>query len=41
MGLADAVIAASALIHRLPLVTHNGQDFQWIEGLELVDPIDQ
>ncbi len=39
MGLADAVIAASALVRRLPLATHNTRDFQWVEGLELVDPI--
>lgn len=39
MGLADAIIAATALLHRMPLVTHNTQDFQWIDGLSLVDPL--
>lgn len=39
MGLADAIIAATALRHQLPLVTHNIRDFQRIEGLELIDPI--
>lgn len=39
MGLADAIIAATALLHQLPLVTHNTRDFQWIEGLELIDPL--
>lgn len=39
IGLADAVIAATALVHRLPLVTHNGQDFRWIPGLEIIDPV--
>lgn len=39
MGLADTIIAASALIHRLPLVTHNTRDFQWIAELELIDPL--
>ncbi|WP_411727338.1 type II toxin-antitoxin system VapC family toxin [Methyloglobulus sp.] len=39
MGLADTIIAATALIHRLPLVTHNTGDFQWIDGLELIDPL--
>lgn len=38
LGLADAIIAASALIYRLPLVTHNTRDFQWIAELELIDP---
>jgi len=35
----DAIIAASALIQGLPLVTHNVSDFQWIEGLSLLDPL--
>ena len=35
----DAIIAASALIHGLPLVTNNVSDFQWIEGLSLIDPL--
>lgn len=39
MGLADAMIAATALIHQLPLVTHNTRDFQWITELELIDPL--
>jgi toxin FitB len=39
MGLADAMIAATALIHQLPLVTHNTRDFQWIAELELIDPL--
>jgi predicted nucleic acid-binding protein len=39
MGLADAIIAATALIHQMPLVTHNTQDFQRIDGLKLIDPL--
>ena len=39
IGLADAVIAATALTQGLPLVTHNSQDFQWIDGLEIIDPV--
>ena len=35
----DAIIAASALIQGLPLVTNNVSDFQWIEGLGLIDPL--
>jgi predicted nucleic acid-binding protein len=32
----DAWIAATALLHNLPLVTHNPSDFEAIEGLELI-----
>lgn len=35
----DAIIAASALIEGLPLVTNNLSDFQWIDGLSLIDPL--
>ena len=37
MGLADAIIAATALVHALPLVTRNTEDFQNIEGLQLIN----
>jgi tRNA(fMet)-specific endonuclease VapC len=32
----DAWIAATALRHRCPLVTHNGDDFSGITGLEVI-----
>jgi predicted nucleic acid-binding protein len=38
MGLGDALIAATALVHGLTLVTRNVKDFRWIEGLDLLDP---
>jgi toxin FitB len=38
VGLADAIIAATALVHRLPLVTRNVDDFKHIAGLEIVNP---
>lgn len=37
----DAIIAATALSLGLPLVTHNTRDFQWIEDLELIDPLQE
>lgn len=36
--LPDAIIAASAIIHELALVTHNRTDFKNINGLVLIDP---
>lgn len=35
----DAWIAAAALRHDLPLVTHNPDDFKVIEGLELITAV--
>ncbi len=37
--LGDALIAATALVHHLELVTHNISDFSWIAGLRVVDPL--
>lgn len=39
--LGDAFIAGTALAYDLELVTRNIQDFQWIEGLSLHNPIDR
>jgi predicted nucleic acid-binding protein len=39
MSLADAIIAATALVHALPLVTRNVDDFKHIVGLELINPL--
>ena len=39
MSLGDAIIAGTALIHDLTLVTHNTEDFQWISGLKILDPL--
>ena len=41
MSLGDALIAATAMVHRLTLVTHNATDFDWIEGLTILDPLAQ
>jgi predicted nucleic acid-binding protein len=37
--LPDAIIAATALAHNLTLITHNLSDFERIEGLQLIDPV--
>ena len=39
MALGDAIIAATAMTHSLALVTHNTEDFRWINGLGLLDPL--
>jgi len=38
MRLADAVIAATALVRNLPLVTRNVADFKHIEAIQIVNP---
>lgn len=39
MSLGDSVIAATALVHGLTLVTRNVADFRWIPGLTLHNPL--
>lgn len=36
----DAMIAATALVHKLTLVTHNTIDFQSVACLQLIDWLD-
>lgn len=38
MGLADSIIAATALEHNLPLVTRNEEDFKHVIGLRVINP---
>lgn len=38
--LPDAIIAASAIIYNLTLVTRNTKDFQTIEGLSVINPFE-
>ncbi len=38
--LPDAIIAATALVHGLPLLTRNVADFQRVAGLVIMDPHD-
>lgn len=38
MAVGDAVIAATAIVHDLPLATNNAKDFRDIPGLRVVRP---
>jgi predicted nucleic acid-binding protein len=37
VGDGDLMIAATAMLHDLPLVTSNARHFEWISGLALID----
>lgn len=41
MSLGDAIISATAIVHRLPLMTRNSRDFEWIDDLTLINPFDK
>lgn len=40
MGIADAIVAGTALVYDLELATRNTDDFKHIEGLRLFNPFD-
>jgi hypothetical protein len=39
--LGDALIAATAIFHNLTLATHNLSDFDWADGLDSMDPLEE
>jgi toxin FitB len=41
MSIGDAIIAATALEYNETLVTRNKIDFEWIEGLKIINPLDK
>ena len=41
MSLGDALVAGTALVYGLTLVTRNVDDFQWIPGLTLLNPFEE
>ena len=41
ISVSDALIAATAIHHQLTLATHNISDFDWIESLDLIDPLEK
>ena len=40
ISLGDALIAATALVHGLKVITRNQKDFDWIPNLPVINPID-
>ncbi|WP_413163364.1 hypothetical protein ACL6C3_28730 [Capilliphycus salinus ALCB114379] len=40
MTLGDAIIAGTALMYELTLITRNVDDFRWIPQLNLLNPFD-
>jgi hypothetical protein len=40
MTLGDALIAGTAITYNLTLITRNIHDFQWIEGLAILNPFE-
>jgi predicted nucleic acid-binding protein len=40
MSLGDAIVAGTALTHKLELVTRNVRDFSWIQGLMITNPLE-
>jgi predicted nucleic acid-binding protein len=41
MSLGDAIIAATALFYKQTLATRNTTDFKWIDGLKIVNPLEE
>jgi predicted nucleic acid-binding protein len=39
LSLGDSLVAATALEWRCPLATRNIDDFLWIDGLEVINPL--
>ena len=40
MGLGDSLIAATAIVEGMTLVTRNTKDFKWINALSVLDPME-
>ena len=40
MSLGDALIAATAIVENITLVTNNTKDFKWITSLTIIDPFE-
>jgi toxin FitB len=40
ISLGDSIIASTAIVNKLPLVTANTTDFKWIPELQLINPLE-
>jgi len=41
VSVSDALIAATAMIQSLTLATHNTSDFDWVDGMDVIDPLEE
>ena len=41
ISVSDVLIAATAIFHNLSLATHNISDFNWVDELDLIDPLEK
>jgi hypothetical protein len=41
VSLGDALIAATVIFHNLTRATHNMSDFDWADGLDSMDPLEE
>ena len=41
MSLGDAIIAATAIVHNLPLATANTKDFKHLKNLTIINPLEE
>jgi predicted nucleic acid-binding protein len=39
MSLGDSIVAGTAIANDRTLITHNTQDFDWVEEIKLLDPL--
>ncbi|MBF0242733.1 MAG: type II toxin-antitoxin system VapC family toxin [Desulfamplus sp.] len=40
MSLGDSIIAATTIVHNLTLVTANVKDFEWIQDITILNPLE-
>lgn len=41
ISLGDALVAATAIHHNFALATHNLSDFDWVDDLHVMDPLEE
>jgi toxin FitB len=40
ISIPDSIIASTALVHKIPLLSANTKDFKWIPELKLINPLE-